>query len=79
MNDDSLLHRLGAEMSCLYLSDLHCLQKPQRTSLAERIALIPTQAYDLRQWNNALGYLTGSPGESSAEAAKRKLTTLLKL
>lgn len=73
----SLVDQLGVEMNCFYLSDLHNLNNVQRRRLAVIIRQISAETYDLREWNDALEYLTGAQKESNAEAARARLITLL--
>lgn len=75
--DQSLLELLSIQMGCMYLSDLRFLSPEQRRYLAQRLdRLIPRQE-DIREWNDALEYLTGAPPEDSPQAAKQRLIHLL--
>ncbi|CUP98240.1 Uncharacterised protein [uncultured Flavonifractor sp.] len=73
----SLLDLLTLQMNCTYLSDLRFLDGGQRAMLAHRLERLPAKAEDLRDWNDALEYLTGSPPEETAQAAKERLIVLL--
>lgn len=55
----SLLDVLSIRMGCTYLSDLRFLDGAQRAMLAGKLERIPARAADLRDWNDALEYLTG--------------------
>ena len=69
MVEHSLLDLLAIQMKCEYLSDLRFLTQEQRQKLDR---LTPREE-DIRDWNDALDYLTGAPPESTAQAAKAKL------
>ena len=73
----SLLDLLTLQMNCTHLSDLRFLDGGQRAMLAHRLERLPAKAEDLRDWNDALEYLTGSPPEETAQAAKERLIVLL--
>lgn len=77
MTEQHLLDLLCMKMRCMYLSDLCFLSEEQRHDLAEKVkALTPYEA-DIREWNDALEYLTGAPPAGTAEEAKYTLITLL--
>lgn len=73
----SLLDLMTLQMNCTYLSDLRFLDGGQRAMLAHRLERLPARAEDLRDWNDALEYLTGLPPEGTAQAAKERLIALL--
>lgn len=60
-------------MKCDYLSDLRFLTKGQHQNLAQKLDQLTPREEDIRDWNDALDYLTGAPPESTAQAAKAKL------
>ena len=66
----SLLDLIAVQMNCMYLSDLQYLSREEREHLAEKLKKIPAAAEDLRQWNDALQYLTGErePKKTAQEA-----------
>ena len=68
MVEQSLLDLLSIQMKCEYLSDLY---------LAQRLNRLTPREEDAREWNDALGYLTGAPPEDTAQAAKERLVSLL--
>ena len=72
----SLLDDLAASAGCLYLSDLRGEQNyaSERTFIAQS----PAEAYTLREWQEAIGYLTGKPSdaESCAQARQELLSVL---
>ena len=66
----SLLDLIAVQMNCMYLSELQYLSREEREHLAEKLKKIPAAAEDLRQWNDALQYLTGErePKQTAQEA-----------
>ena len=77
MVEQSLLDLLSIQMKCEYLSDLRFLSPEQRQYLAQRLNRLTPREEDAREWNDALGYLTGAPPEDTALAAKERLVQLL--
>lgn len=75
--DQSLLDLLSIQMGCMYLSDLRFLSPEQRRYLAQRLDRLTPRQEDIREWNDALEYLTGAPPEDTARAAKDRLVHLL--
>lgn len=73
----SLLELLSIQMGCEYLSDLRFLTIPQKNYLARTLKPLSPKREDLRDWNEALTYLTGAPEEKTALAAKERLIELL--
>lgn len=73
MVEHSLLDLLAIQMKCEYLSDLRFLTQEQRQYLAQKLDRLTPREEDIRDWNDALDYLTGAPPESTAQAAKAKL------
>lgn len=70
----SLLDLIANQMGCMYLSDLRFLDSAQRAVLAEKLKQLPARASDLRDWNDALEYLTGdNRPRADAEQAKAAL------
>lgn len=67
----SLLDMMAAQMGCEYLSDLRYLDSGQRAQLARKLKKLPTQIAGLRDWNDALEYLTGD-AHSKAEARQAR-------
>lgn len=70
---DYLTERAGQEC----ISDLKWLIKRRPLWLAYELEDIPAESVELRQWNDALEYLTGHPPEQTAEAAKKRLVAIL--
>ena len=64
-------------MKCEYLSDLRFLSWEQCQYLAQRLERLTLREEDVREWNDALDYLTGAPPENTAQAAKGRLVSLL--
>lgn len=75
--DQSLLDLLSIQMGCMYLSDLRFLSPEQRRYLAQSLERLTPRKEDIREWNDALDYLTGAPPEHTARAAKDRLVHLL--
>lgn len=73
MVEQSLLDLMAIQMKCEYLSDLRFLTQEQRQYLAQKLDRLTPREEDIRDWNDALDYLTGAPPESTAQAAKAKL------
>ena len=72
-----LLEYLAGRCHRVYLSDLHFLNEAQRRRLAREVEAVSADAVSLREWNNALEYLTGQPSEQTAERAKARLSDCL--
>lgn len=74
----SLLDRIAIQMGCICLSDLQHLSRDQHLYLAEKLKTLHAREPDLRDWNDALAYLTtDSTPQSSAEEARVALITWL--
>lgn len=69
----SLLEFLAYKAGCPYLSDLQDIADWQRSRLARELEQIPAEDAGLREWNDALAYLTGAPPEGTAQAARERL------
>lgn len=78
MTDQSLLDFLSIQMRCMYLSDLRFLSPEQRRYLAQKLDQLTPREEDVREWNDALDYLTGAPPEETTQAAKEQLVKLLR-
>lgn len=72
-----LLELAAGWLDCEYLSDLRYLDEPQRTRLVRLLEKLPADTADLREWNDALDYLTGQPPEATAEVARVSLLRAL--
>lgn len=68
-----LLDALSIQADCMYLSDLHYLDKWQRMRLVRTLEQVPADAASLEEWNNALQYLAQQPPEETAAAAREQL------
>lgn len=74
----SLLDTLSIQIGCTYLSDLHFLDTLQHRQLAEVLEHIAAGDFELREWNDALNYLTGSSQpKTDAEQSKAALIAWL--
>lgn len=69
-NDLGLLDILAAKVGCVYLSDLK--QTQSLPHIRHVLRKIKPSAFSLREWNNAVSYLTGkeTPFESAEEAVE---------
>lgn len=75
----SFLDAMAVQAGCMYLSDLHYLNDYQRGHLAQSLEETSPQKADLRDWNDALEYITGKNTPcSSAEQAKAALLNFLR-
>lgn len=73
MMQQSLLDLLSIQMKCEYLSDLRFLSPEQRRYLAQKLDRLTPREEDIREWNDALNYLTGNGPADSAAAARELL------
>jgi len=71
--DVSLLEVMQARMNCEYLSDLHRLSDMERRRMAREWEKVCPEDATLREWNDALVYLSDGPPEQTAEAARERL------
>lgn len=72
-----LLEVLSMQAGCMYLSDLHDLSDWQRERLRHTLRHLPPDAAPLKEWNDALLYLSKGPPEQTAEAARARLIQFL--
>lgn len=77
MVEQSLLDLMSIQMGCMYLSDLRFLSQEQRRYLAQKLDRLTPREEDIREWNDALSYLTNAPPETTAQATKERLIYLL--
>ena len=68
-----LLDALSIQADCRYLSDLKYLDEWQRMRLARELERVPSDAADLKEWNDALQYLSRDAPQKTAEAARERL------
>lgn len=73
----SLLDVLACRAGCSLLSDLRHLDWLGRGVVIHALEGIPPENASLKEWNDALQYLTGAPPEKTAGAARDKLLELL--
>lgn len=73
----SLLDMLSIQARCPCLSDLKYLDDWQRVRLARELEKFPADAADLKDWNDALAYLSRYPPQETAEAARERLIHVL--
>ena len=63
---------------CTYVSDLHYLDAVRKCRIARALEKVELDAFPLRDWNDALEYITGAKMPcSSAEQAKAALIASL--
>ena len=74
----TLLDYLADGSGSQYLSDLHFIEGFKKVRLIQKIEQISSRESSLKEWNDALNYLTGLPGETSSEKARMKLLSCLK-
>jgi recombinational DNA repair ATPase RecF len=73
----SLLDALAGCVQCAYLSDLRHMDHLQRQRVVRELESIRSDTASLREWNDALQYLTSSqPMETREEARSRLLSEL---
>lgn len=77
MVEQSLLDLLAIQMKCDYLSDLRFLTQGQRQYLAQKLDRLTPREEDIRDWNDALQYLTKSAPKKTAQDAQRTLIRAL--
>lgn len=75
----SLLDLLTLQMNCTYLSDLRSLDGCQRAIIAHRLERLPARAEDLRDWNDALEYLTGGAPRGDGSGSKRAADCIINI
>lgn len=68
-----LLDALSIQADCTYLSDLHHLNDWQRARLVRALEQTPSDAAELREWNDALEYFTGARPRTNVEEARTAL------
>lgn len=70
----ALVDFLALKLGCNYPSELHYLSELECCTLKNIIQEIPTENFDLWQWQDAYCYLTGQKSEESdAENVKQRL------
>lgn len=74
----SLLSLLAIQMKCDYLSDLRFLPQGEHQYLAQKLVRLTPREEDIRDWNDALVYLTRSPPAMTALEAQRILINALR-
>jgi hypothetical protein len=55
------------------LSDLHHMTRLERSRLVHALEQMAPEDASLKDWNDALDYLTGAPAEPTAAAARIRL------
>ncbi len=72
-----LLDALALKAGCEYLSDLRCLDAWKRARLVRALKDIPADAAGLKEWNDAVQYLSRDAPLATAEAARERLISTL--
>ncbi|MGO5096252.1 hypothetical protein ACTQ34_10575 [Agathobaculum sp. LCP25S3_E8] len=73
----SLMETLAKEAGCTMLSDLCFLMPIEKQRQAQKIRFISSDAFSLREWNDALHYLAHEPSASSSQEARMRLIAYL--
>lgn len=73
----SLVDYLSYRMGCTFLSDLHSLDDGERIYICGVLREISPTDVSLREWNDALTYLTNASPEKTQQAARERLLELL--
>lgn len=68
-----LLEALSIQADCTYLSDLKHLAGLRRARLVRALERVPPDAAELREWNDALAYLSAEPSQETPQAARERL------
>lgn len=74
----SLIDFLATRCHCAYISDLRHLDCLEKIRLAREVERISANACTLREWNDALKYITYQPSSDTASDAKESLLTSLR-
>ena len=75
--EQALLDWMSGQMGCTYLSDLRYLSLGKRCQLARKLECLALREEDIRDWNDALIYLTGASPAITAQSAKERLVPFL--
>lgn len=73
----SLLDQMAAQMGCVCLSDLRFLDARRREYLVRRLHPLSPHTWALKEWNDALIYLTGLPPQPTVQQAKEQMIQFL--
>lgn len=73
----SLLDCLAYCVGCTMLSDLHHMTRLERSRLVHALEQMAPEDASLKDWNDALVYLTGASAEPTAAAARARLINSL--
>lgn len=69
-----LLEYIAMQVGCMYISDLHMVSL---AVIKRTLSPIPPHTYDLREWEDAVHYITGRAMHfESPERAKNYLLTI---
>ena len=65
----SLLEELAGQLGYVYLSDLH---RTERRELSRCLRAVPAEAYSLREWTDAVQFLSGNAIHASTPTAAKQ-------
>ncbi len=69
----SLVEYISYKVGCTYISDLPRLDVLGRMKAAHVLDDVPTEVYQLKEWNDALQYIVQGSAELTAEEARAAL------
>ena len=72
-----LLDYLAQRTGCVYLSDLRQLDQRRQFLLVHTLENLAPEDASLKEWNDALIYLTGASPAETAQEARAQLLILL--
>ena len=79
--DRSLLDELTARSDLPFVSDIRCAVEGKNVylvgSILSVIEQLPSEQYPLREWNQALRYMTNEPEQETPQEAKDRLCKAL--
>jgi hypothetical protein len=74
----ALLDAMAAHIGCTYVSDLKYMDDDQRIRLLYKLERTPPETASLREWNDALTYLTGEAEVHTREDARHRLMDVMR-
>lgn len=73
----SLIDYLAHTTQCDYISDLHFMNRIRKWKAYRALRKIPAEAYPLKDWSDALCYMTRRTPQTSAAKARTELLAFL--
>lgn len=73
----SLVDYLAYMTHCEYVSDLHFMDDIRKWRAYHALEQLPAEAYSLKEWNDALCYMTVNEPQSTAAQARTELMDAL--